>query len=76
MQIGWTRRQKPPIGTEIDHTHPLVNGLVWLAPLWESGGTSVADVIAGVNLGFTGSPPWVAERTPATGAGLAPEHLQ
>jgi hypothetical protein len=70
MQIGWTRRQKPPIGTQIDHTHTLANGLVWLAPLWESGGTSVADPVGGVNLAFTGSAPWVPGSSPATGAGL------
>ena len=70
MQIGWTRRQKPPIGTQIDHTNALANGLVWFAPLWESGGTSVADAISGMTLGFTGSPPWVPGNSPAFGAGL------
>ena len=59
MQFGWERRQKPPIGTPLDRTHPLLSGLVWFAPFWENGGTHIVDLIGGVNLAAHGSPAWV-----------------
>ncbi len=71
MQFGWTRRQKPTIGTQIDRTQSLANGLVWFAPLWEGGGQSIADVIGNVDLATypTYAPVWSPASTPLLGRG-------
>jgi hypothetical protein len=71
MQFGWLRSQKPPIGTPLDRTHPLLNGLLWYAPFSEGGGTRVIDLIGGVNLTTSGGPVWVPGSSPMTGAELS-----
>ena len=70
MQFGWTRRQKPTIGTQIDHTQSLASGLVWFAPLWEGGGSSIVDVVGNVNLAVNSAATWVPGNSPMVGAGL------
>ena len=60
--------QKPPIGTPLDHSNNLTNGLLWFAPLWENVGNKVYDVVGNVNLPFTGAIPW---KSGALGSGLS-----
>ena len=59
---GFRWQQKPPIGTPIDWSSPLAEGLVWHAPLWEGTGPTVYDVIGGTgggaNLAITGGATW------------------
>ena len=60
MRFGWTRTQKPPIGTPLDLTNSLTEGLAWFVPQWEGGGSKVVDIIGGVNLPIGAGPSWRA----------------
>jgi len=53
------RQFKPPIGTQLDLTNELVNGLFYFAPLWEAGGSTAADV-AGRKYAAITAPAWLA----------------
>lgn len=63
-------KQKPPIGTPLDRTNPLTQGLVFFCPFWENGSNSVVDVVNNIALPFTNSPVWQPGGSPQTGGGL------
>lgn len=50
--------QKPDLGQELDYSHPLVNGLRFLSPLWAGSGRTADDLIEGVPFALTGSAVW------------------
>ena len=71
MQFGWPVFQKPPIGTQLDRTNPLLKGLLWYAPCWENCGAVITDLIGNVNLSLVsgGTPVWTPGTSASTGAG-------
>ena len=76
MNFGWTRRQKPPIGTPLDRAHELIDGLVWYAPFWEGGGQTMADIVGGVNLTRSSSSViWTPGSSALTGGGAAAQRV-
>jgi hypothetical protein len=65
-----SQTQKPPIGTPLDRTSPLLNGLLWFSPCWENGGGVAADVIAGNSLVLAPSTTWLPGQSPQSGGGI------
>ncbi len=56
MYRNWD--SKPPVGTQIDWSHPLATNLLWFSGALEGRGTLLADQVAGVNLATEGSATW------------------
>jgi len=52
---GWRWPQKPPVGTAIDGSHGLAQGLVFLAALWDYGGGTAYDAVTGLALPIAGA---------------------
>jgi hypothetical protein len=62
--------QKPPVGTPLDRTAPLLNGLLWYSPGWENGGNQAADMIGGNGLTLASGTVWTPGTSPRTGGGI------
>jgi hypothetical protein len=52
---GWRWPQKPPVGTAIDGSHGLAQGLVFLAALRDYGGGTAYDAVTGLALPIAGA---------------------
>jgi len=56
----------PPIGTPLDRSYPLCQGLVYFAPIWEAGGPIVGDAASGnaASLALAGGATWAMGSSP------------
>jgi hypothetical protein len=78
----WPR--KPPVGYMIDDEHPLAQGLLFFAPLWEGSGPTVQDIVGGLTLTLGSGATWgsglsrglVLNTTASYAQALAPAYLQ
>ncbi len=69
MYVSFGRgQQKPPLGTRIDWSHPLAQGLALCLPLTEGGGGSVFDLCRDVGYATPAGTTWTAQA--ALGAAL------